>query len=665
MIGEGLKRMVVGRPMRSSQLSDTLLPKKLAMPVFCSDPLSSVAYATEEILLILSLGGLAFFHLAWYTSAAIVVLLAVVVASYRQTCRAYPNGGGAYTVASANLGRSAGLAAASALLVDYVLTVAVSVVAGVAAITSAFPALSSHAVGLSVGFVVLLTLVNLRGVKESGTAFAAPTYGFLLGIYAMFAVAGYRLLSGEHLLAPTADLPIHAEHSYAGVAVIFLAMRAFASGCTALTGVEAVSNGVPAFKKPKAKNAADTLSIMGFFSITMFVGITALALTFDVRVAESPTDLGLAADTPTQTVLAQVARTVFGTGPLFYYVQAATAAILILAANTAFNGFPLLASLLATDRFLPRQLHNRGDRLVYSNGIVLLAAFAIALIVTFEANVSSIIQLYIIGVFVSFTLSQLGMVRHWQRQLGSNVPGVKRAAMRRSQAINAAGATVTGIVLIIVLITKFTHGAWIVTIAMPLLFLTMRGIRRHYDRVAAEIAPTPAGVGLPSRYHAVVPVSRLNMPTLQTLAFARATHPDTLSAITVQVDESETHDLAGEWSDRGIPVPLKIINSPYRDVSSPLLQYLRDIRRESPRDVICVFIPEYVVGRWWEHLLHNQSALRLKARLLFTPGVMVTSVAYHLTSSHSQLASESSLSPSFSGPPTPVSDKETALTHSS
>ena len=664
IIGEGLKRTLVGRPMRSSQLSDTLLPKKLAMPVFCSDPLSSVAYATEEILLILSLGGLAFFHLAWYVSGAIVVLLAVVVASYRQTCRAYPNGGGAYTVASANLGQSAGLAAASALLVDYVLTVAVSVVAGVAAITSAFPALSSHAVGLSVGFVVVLTLVNLRGMKESGKAFAAPTYGFLIGIYAMFGVAGYRLLSGEQPLAPTADLPVQPEHSYAGLAVILLAMRAFASGCTALTGVEAISNGVPAFKKPKAKNAADTLAIMGFFSITMFVGITALALTFHVHVAESPTDLGLAPDTPTQTVLAQVARTVFGTGPLFYYVQAATAAILILAANTAFNGFPLLASLLAKDGFLPHQLHNRGDRLVYSNGIVLLAAFAIALIVSFEANVSAIIQLYIIGVFVSFTLSQLGMVRHWQRELGGQ-PGLKRAAIRRSQAINATGATITGIVLIIVLITKFTHGAWIVTIAMPLLFLTMRGIRRHYDRVAAEIAPTPAGVGLPSRIHAVVPVSRLNMPTLQTLAFARATHPNTLSAITVQVDESETRALAGEWSDRGIPVPLKIINSPYRDVSSPLLDYLRDIRLEGPRDLICVFIPEYVVGRWWEHLLHNQSALRLKTRLLFTPGVMVTSVPYHLTSSHGQMSGEGQGSLTSTGRPASVSAEANALAHSS
>ena len=649
------KRLFVGRPMRSSQLSETLLPKKLAMPVFCSDPLSSVAYATEEILLILSLGGLAFLHLAWYVAAVIVALLAVVIASYRQTCRAYPNGGGAYTVARANLGESAGLAAASALLVDYVLTVAVSVVAGVAAITSAIPELSPHAVSLSVGFVVLLTLMNLRGVKESGKAFAVPTYGFLLGIYVMFAVAGYRLLSGEQLLAPTAGLPIYPEHSYVGLAVIFLAMRAFASGCTALTGVEAISNGVPAFQKPKAKNAADTLAIMGFFSITMFIGITVLALTLNVHVAESPTDLGLPADTPTQTALAQIAQTIFGIGPLFYYIQAATAAILILAANTAFNGFPLLASLLATDRFMPRQLHNRGDRLVYSNGIILLALFAIALIVAFQANVSSIIQLYIIGVFVSFTLSQLGMVRHWQRELTSGIPGSSRTKIRRAQAINAIGATFTAIVLIIVLITKFTHGAWIVTIAMPLLFVTMQGIRRHYRRVTVELTPTPAGVSLPSRIHAIVPVSRLLLPTLQALAFARATHPSTLTAITVQVDQQETQALADEWRAREIPVELKIINSPYREITTPILDYIRDIHRDSPRDAICVFIPEYLVDHWWEHLLHNQSALRLKARLLFTPGVMVTSVPYHLNSSHNLVTSDapsSSATPSREGDPT-------------
>jgi amino acid transporter len=639
VLREGAKRLFLGRPMRSSQLSETLLPKKLAMPVFCSDPLSSVAYATEEILLILSLGGLAFLHLAWYVAVVIVALLAVVIVSYRQTCRAYPNGGGAYTVARANLGQSAGLAAASALLVDYVLTVAVSVVAGVAAITSAFPDLSQHAVSLSVGFVVLLTLMNLRGVKESGKAFAVPTYGFLLGIYIMFAVAGYRALSGQHMLAPSAGLPIYPEHSYVGLAVIFLAMRAFASGCTALTGVEAISNGVPAFQKPKAKNAADTLAIMGFFSITMFIGITVLALTLQVHVAESPTDLGLPADTPTQTALAQIAQTFFGIGPLFYYLQAATTAILILAANTAFNGFPLLASLLASDRFLPRQLHNRGDRLVYSNGIILLALFAIVLIVAFNANVSSIIQLYIIGVFVSFTLSQLGMVRHWQRELTSGTSTSSRTRIRRSQAINATGATFTAVVLIIVLITKFTHGAWIVTIAMPLLFLTMQGIRRHYDRVSTEIRPTPAGVGLPSRIHAIVPVSRLVLPTLQALAFARATHPSTLTAITVQVDDQETQALADEWRAREIPVELKIINSPYREITSPVLDYIRDIRRASPRDAVCVFIPEYIVGHWWEHLLHNQSALRLKTRLLFTPGVMVASVPYHLNSSHNLVIS--------------------------
>jgi hypothetical protein len=358
-------------------------------------------------------------------------------------------------------------------------------------------------------------------------------------------------------------------------------------------------------------------------------------------VAESPTDLGLPADTPTQTALAQIAQTVFGSGPLFYYLQAATAAILILAANTAFNGFPLLASLLATDRFLPRQLHNRGDRLVFSNGIILLALFAIALIVAFNANVSSIIQLYIIGVFVSFTLSQLGMVRHWQRELASGTSSSSRARIRRSQAINAVGATFTAIVLIIVLITKFTHGAWIVTIAMPLLFLTMQGIRRHYDRVAAEIAPTPAGVSLPSRIHAIVPVSRLVLPTLQALAFARATQPSTLTAITVQVDEQETQALADEWRTREIPVELKIINSPYREVITPILDYIRDIHRASPRDAVCIFIPEYVVGHWWEQLLHNQSALRLKARLLFTPGVMVANVPYHLTSSHNLITSDS------------------------
>ena len=488
------------------------------------------------------------------------------------------------------------------------------------------------------GFVVLLTVMNLRGIKESGAAFAVPTYGFLLGVFAVFAVAAARLISGEHLRAASAALPVHAEHSYAGLAVLLLSLRAFASGCTALTGVEAVSNGVPAFRPPKAHNAADTLAIMGALAITMFAGITALALTYHVHVAPDPADLGLPSGTPTQTVLAQIADTTFGGGPLFYYVQAATAAILVLATNTAYNGFPMLASLLAGDRYLPRQLHHRGDRLVYSNGIILLAAFAIALVVAFEANVTALIQLYIIGVFVSFTLSQWGMVRHWRREVSRTTAGPARNAIRRSWAINATGAVLTGVVLVVVLITKFAHGAWIVTIAMPVLYWLMRGIRRHYDEVAVELTPQTSGLTLPSRIHAVVPVSQVNEPTLRALAFARATRPDTLTAVTVRVDEDETPALLERWAAYDVPVSLTVLESPYRETITPLVDFVRDLRRDGPRDVVCVFVPEYVVGRWWEQFLHNQSALRLKARLLFIPGVVVTSVPYQLASSSRLIA---------------------------
>jgi amino acid transporter len=621
--------VLVGRAMRSNQLHETELRKRLALPVFCSDPLSSVAYATEEILLVLSLGGLALLHLAWPVALAIVALLVIVVASYRQTVRAYPDGGGAYAVASANLGRNAGLAAASALLVDYVLTVAVSVVAGVAAITSAVPELSEHAVALSVAFILLLTLMNLRGVQESGRAFAAPTYLFLIAIFTMLTVAGLRLLAGDDLQAQSAGFDVVAEHHYAGLALALLAMRAFASGCTALTGVEAVSNGVPSFRAPKPRNAAITLTVMGALSIVMFAGITALALRYDVHVAHDPTELGLPPDAATQTVLAQVADTTFGGGLMFYLVQAGTAGILILAANTAYNGFPMLSSLLARDHFLPHQLSKRGDRLVFSNGIVLLAGFAIAIVMAFDADVSSIIQLYIIGVFVSFTLSQAGMVRHWQREIGHAGPD-ERVRMRRAQAINGLGAAVTGFVLIIVLVTKFTHGAWIVTIAMPALFLLMLAVRTHYDRVAIEVAPSPVGDTLPARVHAVIPVSTLNEPTLRAVAFARATKPDTLEAVTVDVDPEQTAALMAAWAERDLPISLTVITSPYRELNGPLVAHIRRSPRRSPRDVVCVFIPEYVVRRWWQQLLHNQSALRLKGRLLFTPGVMVCSVPFHL-----------------------------------
>jgi amino acid transporter len=634
------KRLFVGRPLRSDRLGDTLLPKKLALPVFCSDPLSSVAYATEQIVLVLGLGGLAMLRLTPWLGLGVVALLVIVVASYRQTCRAYPNGGGAYTVSRTNLGVRASLVAASALLVDYVLTVAVSVVAGVAAITSAFPVLVPHAVVLSLIAVTLLTVVNLRGIKESGRAFAVPTYGFVAIVLALLAVGAVRMALGQTLTAESAHYTLANSEHTTGLLAVFLALRAFASGCTALTGVEAVSNGVPSFREPKAKNAATTLTIMGSLAIVMFAGITVLAVVTHVHMAEDTSRLiGLPAGQAQKTALSQIGLAVFGATPAFYLLQAFTAAILVLAANTAYNGFPVLASLLAHDGHLPRQLARRGDRLVFSNGIVLLAVLAGVLIVVFDADVTKLIQLYIIGVFVSFTLSQAGMVRHWSRELRTAAASARRS-MRRSQAINLTGAVATSVVLVLVLVTKFVHGAYIVVIAMPLLYLVMVKIRRHYDAVDAEAAPRAAGITLPSRIHAVVPVVSINEPTLRTLAFARAIHPDDLTAVTVRVDPEETDRLFAEWVRRDIPLPLTEIESPYRDVTQPLLDYVRSIRRRSPRDVVCVFVPEYVVGHWWEALLHNQSALRLKARLLFQPGVMVTSVPWQLGSSRGLVDAE-------------------------
>ena len=635
------KRIFVGRPLRSDRLGDTLLPKRLALPVFCSDPLSSVAYATEQIVLVLGLGGLSLLYLTPWLAAGVVALLVIVVASYRQTCHAYPNGGGAYAVSRANLGPRAGLVAASALLVDYVLTVAVSVVAGVAAITSAAPSLVPHAVSISIAFVVLLTVVNLRGTKESGRAFAIPTYGFVLAVLALLATAAVRLALGQELTAESAGYDVLADHQTGGLFTVFLALRAFASGCTALTGVEAISNGVPSFRPPKSKNAATTLAVMGGLAVSMFVGITALAIITRVRMAEDTANLvGLAPGATQRTALSQIGVAVFGEGPAFYLLQAFTAAILILAANTAYNGFPALSSLLARDGYLPRQLGRRGDRLVFSNGVVLLAALAVLLIIAFDADVTKLIQLYILGVFVSFTLSQAGMVRHWSRRLATTDDPEGRRAIRRSQALNAVGTAATALVLVLVLVTKFVHGAYIVVIAMPLIFLLMTRIKRHYDRVDRELTPTPAGVAMPSRIHGIVPVSKLQEPTLRALAFARATRPHDLTAVTVQVDEKETSRLLEEWGARGIPVPLTVLDSPYRDITEPLLAYIRQLRQQSPRDVVCVFIPEYVVGHWWEQLLHNQSALRLKGRLLFQPGVMVTSVPWHLNSSHDIVAAE-------------------------
>ncbi|WP_328323081.1 APC family permease [Kribbella sp. NBC_00382] len=643
-LGDIGKRILIGRKLRSAQLGETLLPKKIALPVFASDALSSVAYAPDEIFLTLSVAGLAAYSFSWKIGLLVVFVMLVVVASYRQNVHAYPSGGGDYEVATVNVGPTAGLTVASALMVDYVLTVAVSISSGVQNAKSALPFLAGHETPLAVTLVLILTALNLRGVRESGALFAIPTYIFMASIIGMAIWGFIRLSAGNLPLADSAQFDIAPETGheiFGGLAGAFLLARAFSSGCAALTGVEAISNGVPAFRKPKSKNAATTLLLLGTIAVTMLMSILFLASKIRLRYAEDPATQLLqngqpVGDSYTQkTVIGQIGDSVFSNfSPGFYLVIGATMLILVLAANTAFNGFPVLASILAKDGYLPKQLHTRGDRLAYSNGIILLALCAVGLIIAFNAEVTKLIQLYIVGVFVSFTLSQFGMIRHWTRHLKTETNGAKRAQMMRSRVINAIGLTMTGLVLVIVLLTKFTHGAYIAIIAMAVLFLLMKGIRRHYDTVGREMAvDADDSLMLPARVHSIVLVSKLHKPTLRALAFAKAARPYMLEAVTVDVDREESEQLQAEWDSRDIPVPLKRLASPYREITRPIVQYVRDIRRQSPRDVVMVYIPEYVVGHWWEHILHNQSALRLKGRLLFTPGVMVTSVPYQLISS--------------------------------
>ncbi|MFC8915562.1 APC family permease [Streptomyces sp. NPDC057116] len=639
------KRILIGRALRSDRLGETLLPKRIALPVFASDPLSSVAYAPGEVLLVLSIAGVSAYHFSPWIALAVVVLMFTVVASYRQNVHAYPSGGGDYEVANTNLGPKAGLTVASALLVDYVLTVAVSISSGVENLGSAIPFVVEHKVLSAIAIILLLTLMNLRGVKESGKLFAIPTYVFVVGVFIMIAWGAYKgIVLDETMKAPTADFEIRPEHEgLAGLALVFLLLRAFSSGCAALTGVEAISNGVPAFRKPKSRNAATTLALMGGLAVTMFCGIIGLAMATDVKMAEQPAHDLIRDGVPVgpeyvqNPVISQVAAAVFGEHTFFFILlAAATALVLFLAANTAYNGFPLLGSILAQDRYLPRQLHTRGDRLAFSNGIVLLAGAAILLVWLYGADSTRLIQLYIVGVFVSFTLSQTGMVRHWNRHLKTEHDPARRRRMIRSRAINTFGAFFTGLVLVVVLATKFTHGAWVALLGMVIFYGTMTAIRKHYDRVAEEIAAPDApsdDTVRPSRVHSIVLVSKVHRPTLRAVAYAKLMRSDKLEALSINVDPAETKALKAEWERRGINVPLKILDSPYREITRPVVEYVKGIRRESPRDAVSVIIPEYVVGHWYEHLLHNQSALRLKGRLLFTPGVMVTSVPYQLQSS--------------------------------
>jgi amino acid transporter len=752
-----IKRILVGRRIASSQLEHTLLPKTLALPVFSSDALSSVAYATEEILRVLLVASAAAFALVMPISIGIATLMVIVVISYRQTVRAYPNGGGAYIVSKDNLGMLAGLVAAAALLTDYVLTVSVSVVAGVFAITSALPRFLPYKIQLSLGFVALITLANLRGVKESGRLFAVPTYGFIVSIFVLVSTGLIRcVLSG----CPAAVVP--ADHVAVGAAAtvgLGVILHAFSSGSTALTGVEAISNGVPAFRRPQARNAAATLAVMGAISVTMFLGISFLTS----RAHPIPSD--------SKSVVAQIADGIFSGGVLYYVVQVFTAAILILAANTSYQDFPRLSSLLARDRFLPRQFENRGDRLVFSNGVLLLAVMASLLIVAFNADLSRLIQLYVVGVFTSFTLSQTGMIRHWHKVARDG--GDAARGWQRSLVINAIGAVATFVVLIDVVATKFVHGAWIVIAAMPVIIAGFYGVNHHYRSIRRQLrtgarpwsnavprnqvvlyvenldAATAEAVGyvrsfsrdfraihvprdqrsatelaerwrdfvrgevelevlsgtgdptrtvleyvravpreeddfltvvipelltkrsliaatvmrptfrlklrllrergvvitdvpvlvpegrrpsasplIPAHIETLVLVSAVNDATERALSYARSLQAE-IRAVYFALDSEGIEEIMADWANRGFPVELDIVEAPFRDLGPPILAEVRKITSR-PDSVAAVIVPELVPDRWWHRVLHNQRAFFIKRLLLFEPGVILSSVPYHI-----------------------------------
>jgi amino acid transporter len=628
------KRWLIGDPLPSDKLEGQLLPKRLALPIFASDPLSSVAYAPQELLMILLIGGISFLSFAPWVAAAVVLLLVVVVASYRQLVKAYPSGGGDYEVAHKNLGEKAGLVVASALLVDYVLTVAVSVASGVDNIISAVPELNPWRVEIAIGFVLVLMAINLRGVRESSKAFAIPTYVFVGSVAVMIVIGLIRTAAGDSPVSESAGFGVQADQ-LTQAAVILLLLRAFSSGCSALTGVEAISNGVPAFRTPKVRNAQRTLVAMGGIAICLFAGLTAIALISGVHYAEDACHLiGFqnCASVPQRSLMAQVAAAVFGNNSImFFVVQAATAAVLLLAANTAFNGFPLLGSVLAKDAYAPKALLTRGDRLVFSNGMIVLALCACAILIVYQANLTNLIQLYIIGVFVSFTLGQTGMVRHWTRMLREGC--TDRGAVIRSLTINAVGAVFTATVLIVVTITKFTHGAWLVFAIGPVLFILMLGVNRYYRDVNKEVEVDPTTTFGATGDHAIVLVNRMQKPVLKALDYAIAAQHDTIEAVHLAIDEEQTAQLEKDWAAMNIEVPLNILESPYRDVAVPLAKYIMNHEAEHGGEVVTVYTPIYIVGHWWESILHNHKARRIRKKLMLVHGVTIALVPWLLDSS--------------------------------
>jgi amino acid transporter len=628
------RRFIIGDPLPTTKLDGELLPKRIALPIFASDALSSVAYAPQEIIIILLMGGLSFLAFTPWIAAAVILLMIVVVASYRQLIKAYPSGGGDYEVASKNIGEWAGIVVASALLVDYVMTVAVSVAAGVDNIISALPFLDPWRVQLAIAFVVILAVMNLRGVREAGISFAIPTYLFIGSVVFMIVTALVRTFLGDAPVADSAQYMVEG-HNVAQSALILLLLRSFASGCSALTGVEAIANGVPAFRKPKIDNARTTLFMLGAIAISLFAGLISLAIISGVHYAENACDLiGFAncETTPQPSLMAQVAGATFGNGSImFFVIQATTALVLLLAANTAFNGFPLLGSVLAHDGYAPKALETRGDRLIYSNGVIALGLVAIAILAVFQANLNQLIQLYILGVFTSFTLGQSGMVRHWLRLLKTKP--ANSGSIRRSLTINLIGAIFTGTVLVVVTITKFTHGAYLVFIAMPVLYFLMIGVHRYYRDVAAEIAVDGDVEFDKTGEHAIVLVGKMQKPVLKALDFAIAARHDSLEAVHVSTDEPSTVQLEFDWIRNNIHVPLQIIRSPYRDLTWPLIEHIRAHRKEHGSEIVNVYLPQYIVGHWWEHLLHNHKSRRMRTRLMMEKGVTITLVPWLLDSS--------------------------------
>ena len=610
-----LKRLLVGRPLATIEQEHQRIPKTIGLAVFSSDAISSTAYATEEILFVTAVGASSL-ALGLDTlvpiGIAVAILLTIVCTSYRQTIFAYPSGGGSYIVSRENLGEMPSLIAGGSLLVDYILTVAVSISAGVAAIISipAFQGLATHRVELGLALIAFIALANLRGIKESGRLFAAPTYIYIVTLGALIAIGLVRSYFGDIGHVPFDPKAFEGTREAGGTLGLFLILKGFSSGAVALTGVEAISNGVPAFRRPEAKNAATTLVAMGTILGTLFFGTALLAS----RLHPYPSH--------DETVISQLGRAVFGDGPIYVVLQFATAAILTLAANTAYADFPRLSSIIARYGYLPRQLANRGDRLVFSNGILVLSGLAALLIIAFGGITNALIPLYAVGVFTSFTLSQTGMVVHHLR--------LRELSWQRNTVINAVGAVATGIVTLIVAITKFTGGAWVPIIVIPAIVLLFKGIHRHYQRVRKQLTIPPDYRPPPMNHTVVVLVGGMHRGVLDALAYAKSLNPTRVVAVTVVSDEEEQERIERVWAERNIDVPLEIVYDPYREVSRPILRYIDEIDARWDNDIVTVIIPEFVVDHWWGHLLHNQTALLLKGRLLFRKGTVVTSLPYHL-----------------------------------